>query len=347
MILSVFMILSMLAACGSGSNGTPAESSEQTAPASFVEESSEEAVVEETYEGVTIRLGGLKGPTSMGMVKLLDNAENGLTANTYEFTMAGAADELTPKLLKGELDILAVPANLGAILAKNSGGQVQMIAVNTLGVIYVVEKGGETIQSIEDLRGKTIYSTGKGSTPEYALNYILAENGLELGKDVIVEWKSEPTEIVATMSNEETSIALLPQPFVTVASMQVEGLRVALDLTEEWNKIGNGSQMITAGLIIRKDFADENPEAVAKFLEEYAASTQYVNENVEAAAQLVEKYDIVKAAVAQKAIPFCNIVCVTGEEMKNIVSGYFKVLFDQNPAAVGGELPADGFYWIG
>ena len=297
-------------------------------------------------EKAAIRLGGLKGPTSMGMVKLLDDAENGLTKNSYEFTMAGSADELTPKILKGELDILAVPANLGAILSKNSGGAVQMLAVNTLGVIYIVEKGGETVQTIEDLRGKTVYATGKGSTPEYALTYLLSQHGLDVSTDVTVEWKSEPTEVVAQMATEEASVAMLPQPFVAVAAGQLENLKIALDLTKEWEALDNGSQFVTAGLIIRKEFAEANPDAVKTFLEEYAASTTYANEAPAEAAQLIEKYGIVKAAVAEKAIPYCNIVCIAGEDMKQMVSGYFEVLFAQNPKAVGGELPGDDFYLI-
>ena len=297
-------------------------------------------------EKVTVKLGGLKGPTSMGMVKLLDDAENGLTANNYEFTMAGSADELTPRILKGELDILAVPANLGAILYKNSNGAVRMAAVNTLGVIYIVEKGGETVQGLEDLKGRTIYATGKGSTPEYALTYLLAQHGLDISTDVTVEWKSEPTEVVAQMATEETSVAMLPQPFVTVAASQLEGLRIAIDLTAEWDSLKNGSQFVTAGLIVRKAFAEEKPEALKTFLEEYAASTAYANEQPAEAAQLIEKYGIVKAAVAEKAIPYCNIVCITGAEMQQMVSGYFGVLFEQNPKAVGGELPGEDFFLI-
>lgn len=299
---------------------------------------------EKEYESVTVRLGGLKGPTSIGMVKLLDDAEKGLTENTYEFTMAGAADELTPKLLKAELDILAVPVNLGSILYNNSEGAVRMIAVNTLGVVYIVEKGGDSINSLDDLKGKTIYATGKGTTPEMALSYLLSQAGLVLGEDVNVEWKSEPTEVVAQMSLEEQSVAMLPQPYVTVAQTQLEDLRVALDLNGEWQKLDNGSLFITAGLIVRKAFAEEHPEAVARFLEEYAESTAFVNKDVESAAALVEKYGIVKAPVAVKAIPYCNIVCITGKEMKTAVKGYLQVLFDQNKNTVGGKLPEDDFY---
>ena len=295
-------------------------------------------------EKVSVRLGGLKGPTSMGMVKLLDDAENGLTTNAYEFTMAGSADELTPLILKDELDILAVPANLGAILYKNSEGAVQMAAVNTLGVIYIVEKGGEVVQSIEDLKGKTIYSTGKGSTPEYALTYLLAQHGLDINTDVTMDWKSEPTEAVAQMATEDSCVAMLPQPFVTVAAGQLENLRIAIDLTAEWDALDNGSQFVTAGLIVRRKFAEENPDAVKAFLQEYEASTAYVNDSPADAAQLIEKYDIVKAPVAEKAIPYCNIVCITGEDMKEMVSGYFDVLFAQNPKAVGGELPGEDFF---
>lgn len=301
------------------------------------------ASAEET-EKVTVRLGGLKGPTSMGMVKMLEDNENGLTANRYEFTMAGSPNDLTPGLLKGDLDVLAVPVNLGAVLFQKSEGAVQLAAVNTLGVLYIVEKGGETVQTLEDLKGKTLYATGKGSTPEYALAYLLSQHGLDINADLTVEWMSEHTEVVAKMATEESAVALLPQPFVTVAAGQVEGLRVALDLTKEWDSLDNGSQLITGGLVVRKAFAEEHPEALAAFLEEYAASTAYTNEHPAEAAQLIEKFDIIKAAVAEKAIPFCNIVCVTGDEMKGIVTGYYQTLFDQNPASVGGAMPGDEFY---
>lgn len=291
-----------------------------------------------------VHLAGLKGPTTMGMVKLLDDAENGLTANDYEFTLAGSADEISPKFLKGELDIIAAPVNLGAVLNKNSGGAVEMMAVNTLGVVYIVEKNGQTIQSLKDLAGKTVYATGRGSTPEYALTYLLAQNGLDINKDVDVQWKSEPTEIVALMNTAENAVAMMPQPYVTVAGNQFSTLRIAVDLTAEWDALGNGSQFLTAGIFVRKAFAEEHPEAVKAFLADYSASTSFVTENVADAAQLVEKYGIVKAPIAQKAIPYCNIVCITGSSMKTMTQGYLKVLFDLNPKAVGGELPGDAFY---
>ena len=302
---------------------------------------------ETPYESVNIRLGGLKGPTSMGMAKLLDDAGNGLTANTYTFTMAPSANELTPQLIQGELDILAVPANVGAILYNQTQGAVELIAASTLGVLYITEKGGETVTDVKSLAGKTLYATGKGATPEYALSYLLSQNGLTLGEDVTVEWKSEPSEIVALMAQEENSIAMLPQPFVTVAQGKLEGLHVALDLSAEWDKLGLDSRLITAGLLVRKAFADEHPDAVAKFLEEYAASTDYANTHAAETAALVEKMDIVTATVAEKALSGCNLVCITGPEMKTAVSGYLQTLYDLKPEAVGGAMPAEGFYWLG
>ena len=299
------------------------------------------------YESVNIRLGGLKGPTSMGMAKLLDDAENGRTANTYTFTMAPSAGELTPQLIKGELDILAVPVNVASILYNQTQGAVQLLAASTLGVLYIAEKGGETVTDVRSLAGKTLYATGKGATPEYALTYLLAQNGLTLGEDVTVEWKSEPSEIVALMAQEEHAIAMLPQPFVTVAQGKLEGLRVALDLSAQWDALGLDSRLITAGLLVRKAFADEHPEAVAKFLEEYAASTDYANSNPAETAALVEKLGIVNAAVAEKALPKCNLVCITGAEMKTAVSGYLQTLYDLKPEAVGGAMPDDGFYRLG
>lgn len=321
-LLVPLILLSLLSACGRDASGSE---SENAAP-------------------VTIRLGGLKGPTTMGMVKLLEDSENGLTENRCEFTMAASADELTPKLLKGELDIAAVPANLGSVLFRNSDGAVRAIAINTLGVLYIVEKGGDTVQTLSDLKGQTIYATGKGSTPEYALHYLLEQNGLDAQNDIAVEWKNEPTEVISQMAVEDHAVALMPQPFVTVAAAQLEDLRIAVDLTKEWDALQNGSRFLTSALIVRTEFAEEHPEAVKEFLKEYRASVDYVNANPADAAVLMEKYDIVKAPVAEKAIPYCNLVCITGEEMKTALSGYLEILFEQNPKAVGGALPSDKFY---
>lgn len=295
-------------------------------------------------EPTDIRIGGLKGPTSMGMVQLMESAEAGEAFNNYTFQIAGSADELTPKLIKGELDIAAVPANLAAVLYNNTDKAVQLLAVNTLGVIYIVETGQE-IQSMADLAGKTIYATGKGSTPEYALRYLLAENGLDPDVDVTIEWKSEPAEVVALLA-ESGGIALMPQPYVTVAQTQIQELRVALDFTEEWDALNNGSMLITGVLVVRSDFASRYPEQIAAFLEEYKASTEYVNANIPEAAQLVEKYDIVKAAVAEKAIPYCYITYMAGQDMIEPMDGYLGVLHGQNPKAVGGAMPDTDFYYV-
>lgn len=297
-------------------------------------------------EKPTVRLAAMTGPTAMGLVKLLDDAENGLAANQYDFLLAGAADEISPSLIQGKLDIASIPVNLAAILNNKTNGGLTLLAVNTLGVIYIVEKGGESIQSLADLKGKTLYATGKGSTPEYNLTYLLKQAGLTLGEDVTVEWKSEPAEVVALMSQQEEAFAMLPQPFVTVAQTKVENLRVALNLNEEWDSLGLDSRMITSGIVVRTAFLQENPEAVSNFLKDFAASAQYANEHVPETAALIGELGIVPAVVAQKALPFCNIVCLTGEEMQTALASYLQVLYDLNPASVGGALPADSFYYV-
>ena len=208
-------------------------------------------------EDVTMRVSGLNGPTTMGMVKLIDDSNNQKANNDYTFTIAGTADEITPLLVKGELDIAAVPCNLASVLYNNTEGQIQILAVNTLGVLYLVEKG-DSVNSIADLAGKTIYMTGKGNTPEYTVRYILEENGLAVDKDVKIEWKNEANEIVALMqSTDDDIIAVLPQPFATVAQTQVEGLRTIMDLNDAWDALGVESQIITGVIVARKDFVEQ------------------------------------------------------------------------------------------
>ncbi len=291
---------------------------------------------------VDVNVMALKGPTAMGLVEMMEHSD-------YHFSIAASVDEVSPKLLQGETDIAAIPANLASVLYNKTKGEIQVLAINTLGVLYIVENG-ETIQNVEDLKGKTIYASGKGATPEYALNYILSSNGINPETDVNLEWKSEHSECVAALTSEENGVAMLPQPFVTTAQAKNSQIRTALDLTEEWDALQkdseNKSSMITGVVVARKEFVKQNPEEIQKFLKEYHSSVDYVNENIADAAQLIEKYDIVPAAVAEKALPACNIVCIDGAEMEEKLSGYFEVLNQQNPQSIGGEVPNHDFYYI-
>ncbi len=301
---------------------------------------------EETYEAVDVRVGSLKGPTSMGLVYLMDQADKGEAANHYEFTMAAAADELLPAMVSGDLDIALVPANVASVLYNKTEGGVSVIDINTLGVLYMVS-GDSAVQSMEDLKGRTVYLTGKGTTPDYVLQYLLKENGVDA--DVTLEYKSEATEVAAVLAQTPDAIGVLPQPFVTAACAQNESLTVVMDLTEEWAKIQGegGSSLVTGVTVVRNDFLSEHREAVEKFLEEHAVSTDYANEHVEEAAELVAAAGIIeKAPVAVKAMPQCNITYIDGADMKTALSGYLEVLFEQDPASVGGALPADDFYYV-
>jgi len=273
------------------------------------------------------------------MVRMMD--ENN---SEYTFSISAAADEITPKLVKGEIDIAALPANLASVLYNRTEGEIRVLAVNTLGVMYIAERGS-SIASVQDLAGKTIYTAGKGSVPEYALNYILTANGLIPGEDVQIEFKAEHSECLSALLSDESAAAMLPQPFITTAMTKAEDMRVALDLTEEWDKLNSGSAMITGVVVARNEFIEENPDAVEEFLGDYAESVEFTNANVTEAAALVGKYDIVPAQVAEKAIPECNIVCISGEAMLGMLPGYLEALYEQAPEAVGGKLPDAEFYY--
>lgn len=367
MLCAVSLSAALLAGCGTSAKETTA--APETTAAQETAAEAETAAGEETTaeaettavekaegesdgaenEAVDIKIMALKGPTAMGMVSFMNQAEAGeIDDNRYEFTIAAAIDEVTPKLVQGEADIAAVPANMASVLYNNTDGGIQVLAVNTLGVLYIVESG-DTITSVEDLRGKTIYASGKGATPEYALNYILSGNGIDPNSDVTIEWKSEHAECLAALMAEENAVAMLPQPFVTTAQTKSENVRVALDLTKEWDKLQEGNEapsaLLTGVVVVRSEFAKENPAAVSAFLDHYKDSVDYVNNNVDEAAGLIEKYDIVPAAVAKKALPACNITFIEGQEMKEKLSGYLAVLMEQNEKSVGGALPGDDFYY--
>ena len=293
----------------------------------------------------TVRVAGLKGPTTMGLVNLLAMEKNGTASQKYDLQLYGAADEVVPKIIKGEVDIAAIPANLAATLYQKTNGGIQVMAVNTLGVLYVVEKG-DTVHSFADLKGRTILSTGKGTTPEYVLRYLLKKNGLDPDKDVKIEYYSEASEVTAQMAaTKKDAIAVLPQPYVTAAQMKDSELRVVLDLTKEWNKVCD-TQLITGVTVVRKAYAEEHPEEVINFLKDYQKSVEAANKDIDGTAALCEEVGVVaKAAIAKKALPKCNIVYRIGDEMKADVNAYLQVLYDASPASVGGKLPDNNFYY--
>ena len=290
-----------------------------------------------------IRVYALKGPTGIGMVKVMNDNDG-----TYDFTLVGAPDEVVSAIVSGNADIAAVPTNLAATLYNKTKGNVQLVALNTLGVLHILDRTGE-IKAIEDLAGKTLYATGQGSTPEYAINYILKANGLT--DQVTVEYKAEHAELATLAAANQVDIVLLPEPHVTSVLNQNPEFQLALDVTELYNAAAaadgkEGATMAMGCLIVRKDWAQEHPAELQAFLAAYEASVTFVNEDVPAAAQMVQEQEIIpKAAVAQKAIPNCHIVYIAGEEMKTMIAPFFDVLFEANPKSVGGTLPADDFYY--
>lgn len=292
----------------------------------------------------TFRIASLKGPTTMGIVNLMADADAGTARHDYQVSMYGKADEITGLFATDKVDVALIPCNLAAVLYQKLDGAVQVAGINTLGVLYFVETG-DTIYSVEDLRGKTIYTTGKGTTPEFALNYVLSKNGIDPVKDVTIEYKSESTEVAAMLAGGDDIIAMLPQPYVATVMAKNDKVHICLDLTEEWEKVAeDGSTIVTGVVCVRKTFAEENQGAFAEFMEDYKASVDKVAADPDGAAALIGSYDIVPEAIAKAALPYCNITLLTGDEMTTKADGYLAALFEQNPASVGGKLPDEGFY---
>ena len=291
----------------------------------------------------SIRVGSLKGPTSMGLVNLRKAAEGGELTDTYTFTMVTDASELAASLVAGDVDIALIPANLAAVLYnKKTDKGIEVIDINTLGVLYCVT-GAEGVSSVKDLAGKTVYLTGQGTTPEYSLRYLLEQAGVT---DCSLEFKSEATEVAALLAADPSAIAVLPQPFATVAMVQNADLKEAFSLSEAWDSLGSGSRMVTGVTVVRKAFLKEHPQAVERFLAAQAESAKKANEDVAGTASLIAEYGIIeKAPVAQKALPKCAVSCITGGEMEAALKGYLEVLFKADPASVGGEAPDAGFYY--
>lgn len=287
------------------------------------------------------KIAVLKGPTGIGMANLMDKNKG-----KYEVSVFSSPDQIIPKIINKEVDIAAVPSNLAAILYNKTKGQIQVGAVNTLGVLYIVENGN-TIKNIKDLKGKTIYSSGKGSAPEFILNYILTKNGLVPDRDVKINYEMQHSDLAAAVTSKKVNIAVLPEPFVTAAKLKDKTLNIPINLTTEWDKCaGKDSKLAMGTIIFNKKFAENNKEKINEFLNEYKKSVDFTNKNPKETGILTEKEGIMpKAIIAQKAIPKCNIVFIDGNDAEKYLKSFYKVLFSSNPKSIGGKMPDEGFYY--
>ena len=335
--MSVCLAVALLALClcGCGETGKT-----ESNPASAEESSVQPA------EKESARVYGLIGPTGVGLVGLMKSQDDGTAKLDYTFSLESAPDSVVAKITSGEADIAAVPTNLAASLYQKTNGGVKMLAINTEGVLYIVENG-ETVSSVEDLKGKTIYSTGQGANPEYVLRYLLTENGIDPDTDVTLEFLTENEELAAKLVKGEADVALVPEPLCTTVMTKNADLRVALSVNDEWAKIGEGSSLLMGCVVARTEYIEAHPQAVKTFLKEYGASIEQAQNDVAGTAELCETYGVIAAkAIAEKALPRCNLTFLFGADVKPAIEGYFQVLFDANPKSIGGKLPDDDFYYV-
>lgn len=339
LMMAVMLVAVIVSGCGEKKSDGDTKDNVTQGEESFVGENFTQEDAREYNVAV------LKGPTGIGFVKAWDDSEKLETFNVYNCTAYGAADEITAGIVKGDIDIAAVPCNLASVLYNKTGGKIKIAAINTLGVLYIVS-AADDINSVEDLKGKTIYTTGQGTTPEYTLNYILKENGLTPGEDVKIEYKSEASEVAALMSESDDAIAMLPQPYVTTVLQKNENIKIVLDMTKEWDKVSD-EKLVTGVVIVRDEVIEENEKAFEQFLTDYENSVKFAEDNVDETAKLADSHDIIKEEVAKQAIPYCNICFIKGDEMKSTVKAYLGVLYEANPQSVGGEVPDDNLFYIG
>lgn len=320
------MLLSMLTGCA----GNPT-----TAP---------DADPVEPVNKTTLTVAGIQGPTGIGLANLMDTATES-AAIDYQFSIFSSPDEVVAKLSTDEVAIASVPTNLAAKLYKKLSGDVQLLAVNTAGVLYMLENG-DTVHTVADLRGQTIYSTGEGANPEYVLRHVLKQNGLDPDKDVTIVYLAENTELITKLATGEAKIAMVPEPAATTVMTKNAAIRVALSMDDEWNAVASDSRMFMGCVIAKKSFVEQNPAAIDAFLTEYNASIDKANSDVAGTAALCATHDIIASeAIAAQAIPRCNLTYLDGSDMKARITGYYQVLFDADPTSIGGAMPSDDFYY--
>ena len=338
-VLALTMVLSMAACAQKESQPTAAPTEAATeAPAA------ETAAAPETEAAAAaVNVMVLNGTTGFGMANLMDAAAKGEAAQEYHFTVETDASNIVAALANGSVDIAALPTNAAATVYNKTQGKVQVLALNTLGVLYLVTDGSVKVESVADLAGQTVYAPAQN--PSFIFQHIVDANGVE--NVTIDNTYAQPADLNTAVASGEVAIAVLPEPMVTVACSKNPDLQVALDLTAEWDKVSQPGSLVQGCVVVRKDFVLENATAVDTFLGEYGASIEALTTDVEGTAAKIEANGIfTKAAVAAKAIPNCNVCFIIGEEMQAALSQFLTIMHGVAPASVGGSIPGEDFYCV-
>ncbi|MBR3642227.1 MAG: ABC transporter substrate-binding protein [Parasporobacterium sp.] len=329
-------------------SSSSAQSSESAEASSASSQSSEsgEAETPESLSDIPLNLYVLAGPTGIGAMNLWSASDAGETAQKYNITMTGANDEIVAAISKGDADIAAIATNLASVLYNKTGGGISVLAVNTLGVLSILSSG-EQLESISDLAGRTIYSPGQGANPEYILRYVLKGNGLDPDNDVDIRFVGEGSELLTIWETEPEAFIMAPQPVATSLLMQNEGAVKLFDMTDEWAAVSGGESSLMMGcVVVRNEYLKDHAAQVEAFLKEYGDSIRKAIDDPQTTSVLCENYGLIpKAALAKKAIPQCGLAFVTGEEMKESLSGYLQVMYDSDPGSIGGAMPGEDFYY--
>lgn len=351
----VLCLLSALCGCGSTDNGAattpvPTEDTQSSAEPVQIPEASPEPEVSEAPQPdsqLPVNVMVLSGTTGFGMAKLIDDASSGSAALNYTFSVENDAANVTAALINGSADIAALPTNAASVVYNKTSGQVQLLALNTKGVLYLLSNGSEgEIGSIADLKGKTVYVPAQN--PSFIFSYICRQNGLVPGEDITIDnTYAQPAELRTALAAGEVALAVLPEPMVTIARAANDSLSVVLDLTDEWDAVAPEGSLVQGCVVVRTQFAQEHPQEVKAFLDEYAASIAFLGEDAEAAGQIIESSGVfANGKVAAKAIPNCNVCFISGGDMKSAMEQFLDIMFSEAPASIGGAVPGDDFYYI-
>lgn len=298
-----------------------------------------------TLEKINITIGALRGTTLMGLAQLMKNNSEDMAANIYSFDIANTPDEIITSMMNGDIDVASVPPNIASILYNKSNGKVQVAAIDSLGAMYIVTEG-KSVKSFMDLKGKTLYMSGEGTTTEYVLNYLLDKNDIDLYKDITVVYKSTEEDVLDMVSETKDAIGLLSEPYATMAIERNNKLKKVLDINGEWLNIDEDSSLISGVLVARKEFIEKNEPSFIAFLDEYAESVEYTNANIEDVSFILDEFQILEADIAQKVIPFCNIIYFDEDIMEEKIETFLKIIFEQDASSIGGSLPEKEFYYF-
>ena len=280
-----------------------------------------------------------QGAAALGFAHLMEESELSATQGDYYFKLKTSEAEVLSDFITGAADVAILSPESAARAYHDAKDGGVILNINAGNELYCIS-GNTELKSFQGLKGQTVLSVGQGEQPEYVLRYLKSQYGTQFD----VQYTSIE-DITAQLSADPSKVAIVAEPDASSLLAGVPGTVRAFSLQDSWENVTATGSLISSVTLVHRNYYENKRAAVDNLLRETAMSIVKAERAANQTAKLAGKFGITQAAVVPLALPYANLKCITGDQMKSRLGAYLIAIAEVDSAAIGRSVPGEDFYY--